>query len=137
MAARGLHPSAIKKVIVPSHILTFDIFGVPYGEPAMASIADIRSNPPAVATTVEPPSLAVHGVAYYLSSEDYLRLVISEGVGIAYRETNVEAYRLDNGQLIIARTLVARYPFRPNAAPSVRYLVSFSCFGDKKPGPVR
>lgn len=141
MAARGIYPSATKKVVAPSHILTFDVFGVPYGEPAMASIADTCLNHSAVATPVEPPPMAVHGVAYCLSPEDYLRLVISEGAGIAYREINVEAYLMpshededvivDKGKLIIARTLVARYPFRPNAAPSVRYLVSLPCFGDK------
>lgn len=63
---------------------------------AMASIVDIRSNPPAVATLVEPSPIAVHGVAYCLSPEDYFRLVISKGDGIAYRKINVEAYLMLN-----------------------------------------
>lgn len=131
MTGRGITPSAVENVVVPSHTLTFDVFGVPYSEPAMASIVkhpkpaalshgpEMDSN---VATAVVPPR--VHGVAYLLSHQSYLSLVISEGAGIAYRETEVDAYRTHGGSKIVARTLVARYPFRPNAAPSVRYLVS-------------
>lgn len=133
MAGRGIIPSAVENVVVPTHILTFDVFGVPYSEPAMASIfkppqpAIVRheqamdSN--AATVTVQPP---VHGVAYLLSHRNYRSLVVSEGAGIAYRETEVDAYRIYGQSKIVVRTLVARYPFRPNAAPSVRYLVSYN-----------
>lgn len=124
MAGRGITPSAVENAVVPSHTLTFDVFGVPYSEPAMASVAILHhekameSN--TASTIVLPP---VHGVAYLLSHQSYLSLVVSEGAGIAYRETEVDAYKIYGGSKIVARTLVARYPFRPNAAPSVRYLV--------------
>lgn len=62
------------------------------------------------------------------SPKDRFRLVISKGDGIADGKINVEAYLMLNyedkddrvgKELIIAWTLVARYPFCPNAAPSV------------------
>lgn len=131
MTRRGITPSAVENVVVPSHILTFDVFGVPYSEPAMASIVkaprptgvrhEQATESNAADSNIPPP---VHGVAYLLSRQNYLSLVVSEGAGIAYREVEVDAYKIHGGSKIVARTLVARYPFRPNAAPSVRYLVS-------------
>jgi hypothetical protein len=123
MDSRGVTPCAVEKVVVPSYILTFDVFGVPYSEPAMASIAK-RSVMPKEASQPEPP--AVHGVAYLLSPAQYTKLVVSEGAGIAYVEIEVDAMVLSSEppKAIATRTLVARYPFRPNALPSARYLVS-------------
>lgn len=127
MAGRGITPFAVEKVVVPSHILTFDVFGLPYSEPAMASVArhpatshDNRAVKCNAVPETEP--LPVHGVVYLLSHQDYLRLIVSEGAGIAYRETEVDAYQICGGGKIVAQTLMARYPFRPNAAPSARYL---------------
>jgi gliotoxin/aspirochlorine biosynthesis gamma-glutamylcyclotransferase len=118
MSSRGLHIAASQPVVVPSHILTFDVFGIPYTEPAMASITLRISSRPAE----QLPD--VHGAVYLLSHSDFARLVLSEGAGTAYREIEVEAHVLGPEQRVIkARTLVARYPFRPNALPSVRYMV--------------
>lgn len=36
---RGIKALDIKAVIVPSHYLMFDIFGIPYAEPLFASVA--------------------------------------------------------------------------------------------------
>lgn len=123
MDSRGLTPCAVEKVVVPSYILTFDVFGVPYSEPAMASIAK-RSVMRQEVNQPEPPT--VHGVAYLLSQAQYAKLVVSEGAGIAYVEIEVDAMVLGSEppRAIVTRTLVARYPFRPNALPSARYLVS-------------
>lgn len=133
MERRGVKPLGAKTVAVYSHILTFDIFGVPYGEPAMAGITE---------RPADYEGQAVHGVAYLLSGSDYHRLLISEGAGIAYREIVIESRILGgvdrtdiertrsvtervSGEELNVRALVPRYPFRPNALPSARYLVSF------------
>lgn len=127
MLNRGLKPLAAEKVVVPSHVLTFDIFGLPYSEPAMASIATISDSNKK--SSSRPP--AVHGIAYLLHHADYVSLVVSEGAGVAYSEVELEAIALTSGgteeharRRITVHTLIARYPFRPNAAPSLRYLVS-------------
>lgn len=128
---RGIKPIAELNMHIPTHALTFDVFGVPYSEPAMASIAKLTELEGKNSENNDIKIPAVHGVAYLLTQEEYVRLIISEGAGIAYREIQVEASPLnsqvddevDKG-IILVRTLVARYPFRPNPAPSKRYLVS-------------
>ncbi|EHK22002.1 uncharacterized protein TRIVIDRAFT_151379 [Trichoderma virens Gv29-8] len=129
MTNRSITPQRAVAARVPTHVLTFDIFGFPYSEPSFASIAE-RSNV-AVKTvlskngTVELPP--VHGVAYLITQEEYIKLVVSEGGGVAYREIEIEAEFLTekgqpSGQRATVSTLEAKYPFRPNAAPSARYL---------------
>jgi hypothetical protein len=75
----------------------------------------------------------VHGIGYLLSAADFSSLVVSEGAGTAYSEVEVQARLLDadnhdngdqGGGMLTVRTLVGRYPFRPNPLPSARYLVS-------------
>ncbi|KAL3459738.1 hypothetical protein BJX64DRAFT_290906 [Aspergillus heterothallicus] len=126
MKGRGIVPLSAQPVVVPSHTLCFDIFGIPYAEPSFASIAPIPSDP--VTTnpregTVPP----VHGVAYLLSQDDYRRLVLSEGAGVGYNEITVRARILypeafGQEEEILAYTLQAKYPWRPNRAPSARYM---------------
>ncbi|POR35286.1 Dipeptidase [Tolypocladium paradoxum] len=126
MERRGMSPLAVTRLCVPSHMLTFDIFGVPYSEPAMASIAEretaARLDGAARAKQESPP--AVHGIGYLLSAGDFKNLVVSEGAGTAYAEIEVQARLLDGdeGDMLPVRTLVGRYPFRPNPLPSARYL---------------
>jgi hypothetical protein len=129
MEGRGIRPFAVQRLIMPSHVLTFDIFGVPYSEPAMASIAERRAV--AEYENVQEPRPAVHGIGYVLSAGDFEKLLVSEGAGTAYKVVELEAYVLVgegeeanevNGAITV-RTLVGRYPFRPNALPSQRYLV--------------
>jgi hypothetical protein len=135
LTRRGIKPLDIQPVVVPTHYLTFDIFGIPYTEPSFASIAPF---PVGKKTTLHTHDVtrdvpAVQGLAYLLVPADYRQLVISEGGGIAYNEIEVHALILDeNGQPapkhadtpLIARTLQAKYPWRPNGAPSARYLVN-------------
>lgn len=145
MARRGIKPLAVQRLVVPSHVLTFDIFGVPYSEPAMASIAEretaaqgsgrgtARSSSVRYAESSWPPP--VHGIGYLLPASEFRTLVVSEGAGTAYLEIEVQARPLDgtggesesdnnNNDSLTVRTLVGRYPFRPNPLPSARYLVS-------------
>lgn len=132
MSGRSIIPQKTAVARIPTHVLTFDIFGFPYSEPSFVSIAK-RSQvtvDTVLSTDKNIPfeSLPVRVVAYLISQEEHIRLVISEGGGVAYREIDVEAEFLYSSeepiQLVIVSTLEAKYPFRPNAAPSARYLVS-------------
>lgn len=122
MQGRGITPLEIRIARVYGYVLTFDVFGLPYSEPSMASIARYHTR------EEEPKVPDVCGVAYLLTSEDYKRLVGSEGGGVAYDEIEVEAdswHRSSDVSIerIHMRTLVAKFPWRPNASPSKRYLV--------------
>ncbi|KAL3432236.1 hypothetical protein BDV09DRAFT_197936 [Aspergillus tetrazonus] len=131
MRSRGIEPLAAKPVRVPGYVLTFDVFGLPYSEPAMASISRYVVNASKDSGVDTDPPM-VHGVAYLLSRADLVRLIGTEGGGVAYREAIVEGFPIRTGsgsineeecmKPISMTTLVARYPRRPNAAPSARYL---------------
>jgi hypothetical protein len=127
MKSRGIIPLEAQPVVVASHVLCFDIFGIPYAEPAFASLTAVPSDLAAGDGEGQaiPP---VHGVAYLLTPDDYRRLVLSEGAGVGYNEISVRAKLLstEHGQEkeIMAYTLQAKYPWRPNRAPSARYMVN-------------
>jgi hypothetical protein len=138
MTGRGIKPLDIKSVVAPKYYLTFDIFGVPYAEPSFASVAEFsdaivkkEKNLYLHLGLTAIPVPPVHGVAYLLSAQDYHRLVVTEGGGVAYDEISLEAIILERGaaglqpnaQTIVARTLKAKYPWHPNGSPSARYLV--------------
>ncbi|KAF5243269.1 hypothetical protein FANTH_8278 [Fusarium anthophilum] len=121
---RQLSPKDSRPVFVSTHVLCFDVFGVPYKEPAMAGI---RERTPVDDTKATPP---VHGMAYLLSREEYHRLIVSEGAGVAYVEMELIARACSTGctgraatcEEVPVRTLMARFPFRPEALPSIRYM---------------
>ncbi|KAI4288946.1 MAG: hypothetical protein L6R35_001784 [Caloplaca aegaea] len=119
MQGRGLTILAAEMVKIPSHQLSFDVFGMPYSEPAMASIclAGSQRRPPEQASN--PP---VHGMAFLLSQADYVRLLVSEGAGTAYEDVELDATSSDT--TLRVHTLVARYPFRADnpPRPSARYM---------------
>ncbi|KAL8911348.1 MAG: hypothetical protein Q9171_003475 [Xanthocarpia ochracea] len=125
MQGRGLTILAAEMVKIPSHQLSFDIFGMPYSEPAMASIclAGSQRRPPEQGSN--PP---VHGIAFLLSQADYVRLLVSEGAGTAYEDVELDAtsfYAVRGVDTTIqVHTLVARYPFRADfpPRPSARYM---------------
>ncbi|KAL4783357.1 hypothetical protein BJX76DRAFT_348666 [Aspergillus varians] len=123
MKSRGIAPLKTEPVVLPSYILCFDIFGIPYAEPAFASIAPIRDEHNDPQRESIPP---VHGVAYLLTPDDYRRLVLSEGAGVGYDEIMVDAGVLDSAGVvqseILVHTLKAKYPWRPNRAASARYM---------------
>lgn len=120
MASRKIKPLEICSVKVPDYLLTFDVFGLPYSEPAMASISRYTLDDPHSQIGVP----CAHGIAYRLSAADMRRLITTEGGGVAYHTIEVEGLLLDGtGAGLKLQTLVARYPRRPNAAPSLRYRV--------------
>lgn len=119
MQGRGIKPLEVRWARVHGYVLTFDVFGLPYSEPSMASIAPYTMT----GETQHVPDVC--GVAYLLSSEDFKRLVGTEGGGVAYDEIEVEgvSWRAQVAEEIRMHTLVAKFPWRPNACPSKRYLV--------------
>jgi hypothetical protein len=119
MQGRGIIPLEVRRARVDGYVLTFDVFGLPYSEPSMASIA------PYTRTEELQHVPDVCGVAYLLSSVDFKRLVGSEGGGVAYDEIEVEgnSWRSEEPEQIRMHTLVAKFPWRLNACPSKRYLV--------------
>ena len=124
MKCRGIDVLDTKTVKVPSYVLTFDVFGLAYSEPSMASIARYTRAPPS-GRDDEPHDVPdAHGIAYRITPADLARVIATEGGGVAYNEVVVEGVCLDgDGYVLLMHTLVAKYPRRPNAAPSYRYLV--------------
>lgn len=124
MKSRGIEVLDVRAVKVSSYILTFDVFGLAYSEPSMASIAQyqVSANNDTDGCKTPPD---VHGVAFCITRSDFKRLIASEGGGVAYREIEVEGTSLEADDVVIPmHTLIAKYPRRPNAAPSGRYLAS-------------
>ncbi|CZT16519.1 related to gliotoxin biosynthesis protein GliK [Ramularia collo-cygni] len=120
MKKRGLDILDTRTATVPGYVLTFDVYGLPYSEPAMASIAaydvDVQAG-----NRDRPPDVC--GVAYLLSVRDFRRLVATEGGGVAYKEIQVSGSVITaDTESITLYTLTAIFPRRPNAAPSSRYL---------------
>ena len=76
-------------VRIPSYRLSFDVLGVLYSEPAMASITASQMPDQVIDTHL------VHGVAMLLCKADYVRLLVSEGAGTAYDEIELEAIPID------------------------------------------
>lgn len=124
MNSRGIAVLDAQAVSVPGYMLTFDVFGLPYSEPSMASVAPHETRSAIGQPKLkEPPP--VHGIAYLLSYPDFRRVVGSEGGGVAYREITVTGVKCNDAtaENLAMTTLTARYPRRPNAAPSLRYVV--------------
>lgn len=65
---RGIHPLESRVVKIDTHCLCFNVLFVPYLDPAMAGLAKRREG-----------EVAVHGVAYLLSDDDFVRMIVSEG----------------------------------------------------------
>ncbi|CAH0018879.1 unnamed protein product [Clonostachys rhizophaga] len=134
MADRKITPLKTKVVTVPTHFVTFDIFGIPYSEPSYASLEQFpdgghgkldllhRRN-----RTQVPPAC---GVGHLLNPVDFHRLLVTEGSGVVYNLIEVQAYELaPDGRPILAPfpvyTLKAKWPQRPNGIPSARYMNIF------------
>jgi gliotoxin/aspirochlorine biosynthesis gamma-glutamylcyclotransferase len=134
MEGRNVAIQATKVVNVPTHYVTFDIFGIPYSEPCYASIEEFPSGGNGKIqldhgpNSFQVPSLC--GVVYLLTASDFHRLLVTEGAGVVYDVVEVQAYELDNerkrtGEPLTAYTLKAKWPQRPNGTPSARYVVSW------------
>nr|A0A1U9YI11.1 RecName: Full=Gamma-glutamyl cyclotransferase verK; Short=GGCT verK; AltName: Full=Verticillin biosynthesis cluster protein K [Clonostachys rogersoniana]AQZ42164.1 putative Gamma-glutamylcyclotransferase [Gliocladium sp.] len=134
MADRKVTPLSTKIVTVPTHFVTFDIFGIPYSEPSYASLEQFPDGGTGKLDLVHHISrtqvLPACGVAHLLSPNDFHRLLVTEGSGVVYNLVEVQAYEMNkDGQPIPApftvHTLKAKWPQRPNGTPSARYMVRF------------
>lgn len=125
MKSRGIAFLDAQAVSVPGYMLTFDVFGLPYSEPSMASVAPREIRSEVGRSKLKEPPPPVHGIAYLLSYPDFRRVVGSEGGGVAYREITVTGVKCNDAtaENLTMTTLTAKYPRRPNAAPSLRYVV--------------
>jgi hypothetical protein len=121
--SRGIHPIKTARAKLPGWTLTTEIPGTPYSEPAFTSIRPI--------TGTEDPKTTeeVLGVAYLITAEQYVRVVASEGGGIAYADIAVPALPMTNkdqeivGEKFVVRTLATVLRRVPEARPSARYMV--------------
>ena len=124
--SRGIFPHAIANVKVPGWRLAFNIPGLPYAEPAFTSI--VRRQPESQSESQLYPD--VIGVAYLITHDQYIRVLGSEGGGIAYDDTEVTAMPIGpedaalTGPMVKVRTLGAAMKRHPCPRPSKRYMVS-------------
>ncbi|TVY85173.1 Gamma-glutamyl cyclotransferase, partial [Lachnellula suecica] len=111
---RGIKPLDFKVSFLPGYALCFNILFMPYSEPAMAGLKICGKDD-------EP----VYGVQYLLSRADFLKLVASEGAGVAYRVVSAEANCLDDGTNVTVFTLIARRALftSQQRLPSQRYML--------------
>lgn len=135
MKSRNVKPIATEIITVPTHYVTFDIFGIPYSEPCYASIEKFPEEGSGKIQLIHgkyhAPVPPLCGVAHLLTPPDFHRLLVTEGSGVVYDIIEVHAYRLDEtrkltGAAFKAYTLKAKWPQRPNGTPSARYMVSLS-----------
>ncbi|KAL1846608.1 hypothetical protein Daus18300_014199 [Diaporthe australafricana] len=118
---RGINPISSVSVTVLGWTLSMDSAGVPYSEPAFASILPIH-------TSGSEKVVQLIGTAYQLSPEMYKKVLASEGGGIAYTEVEVQAEVLKDDE-DSARSLLGKLAVRSlvtvlqrKARPSVRYM---------------
>ncbi|KAE8556045.1 hypothetical protein TMatcc_003352 [Talaromyces marneffei ATCC 18224] len=111
---RSIKPLKVELVSIPSHVLCFNVPGMPYTEPAMGGISQKQHK----------GQESVTGVAYMLTDDDFSRLVASEGGGIAYTLVQLDSLSLRDGSTIPINTFTARRPVSigKQRLPSERYM---------------
>lgn len=125
---RNITPLRKQILSIPGYVLCFHHPGVPYREPAFASI---RQRIPG--TDDEIPDVC--GTAYEVSCQDFATIVATEGGGLSYKITKVqdagivwEAHQPVKGRSNdnIERevyTLIAKWPSAFDRRPTKRYMV--------------
>ncbi|KAL6862021.1 acetyl-CoA synthetase-like protein [Trichoderma novae-zelandiae] len=132
MKDRKITPLDTRIVNVPTHYVTFDVFGIPYSEPCYASIEELpyggtgRLELAHCGQRIPVPSLC--GLAHLLTTVEFHQLLVTEGSGVVYDIVKLQAYRIDeshkvSGEPFDVYTLKAKWPLRPNGTPSARYVV--------------
>jgi hypothetical protein len=122
--SRGIIPLDSVVVLIPGWILTMEIPGMPYSEPAFSSIT--ACGPTSVETGQCPD---VIGIAYLITQEQHVKIIASEGGGIAYSDICLtgepihQSEKARVGVKIVVRTLGTAMGRRPPPAPSRRYMV--------------
>ncbi|KAL7942003.1 non-ribosomal peptide synthetase [Trichoderma barbatum] len=131
MKDRKITPMATRIVNVPTHYVTFDVFGIPYSEPCYASIEEFPSNGTGnlqlLHGDTQAPVPSLCGLAHLLTAVEFHQLLVTEGSGVVYDIVKLQAYELDEnhkscGEGFVVYTLKAKWPLRPNGTPSARYV---------------
>lgn len=129
-AHRGITPLAALPVYVPGWMLVFDIYGLPYSEPAFASISPTPFKDDADEKAACEVAPSVHGTAYLLDRASFISVVASEGGGVAYDEVELVAVPVAKQELdpiaskpFAVMTLVRGYGPTVERCPSQRYKV--------------
>jgi hypothetical protein len=98
----GIHPRRALLVKCPDYALAFNVPGVPFLELAMAGLRRIRSTKDDIKSKEMSDranlsdKIAVHGIAYEISSKELDRIFATEDGGIAYRFANARVEILSN-----------------------------------------
>lgn len=111
---RGIRPLSQANVVVPELVMTFDLAGLPYGEPCFANTRYRHTSPP-----TPPPSTSekshllpekkpryhkdrwkkgLVGVVYEVTKEDYAHIIATEGGGASYQDVLVDCYQLPQNE---------------------------------------
>ncbi|TFB01503.1 Nonribosomal peptide synthetase 10 [Trichoderma ghanense] len=134
MKDRKITPLATKIVNVPTHYVTFDVFGIPYSEPCYASIEELPNGGTGKLQLVhgdqQMPVPSLCGLAHLLTTIEFHQLLVTEGSGVVYDIVKLQAYEIDESHKISSEpfdvyTLKAKWPLRPNGTPSARYVNLF------------
>ncbi|KOS22911.1 hypothetical protein ESCO_003942 [Escovopsis weberi] len=103
MKDRKVEPLATKIVNVPTHYVTFDIFGIPYSEPCYASLEafpvdhDGTKRLELVHNKLRLPVPSLCGVAHLLTPDDFHRLLVTEAfIGLTIVWLYKAMWRLDS-----------------------------------------
>ena len=124
---RKIIPLATKSVSIPGWTLVFDIGGLPYIEPAYASIQPILDPSNEKRDVEKGAPMTVEGVAYLVTPAQLRSIMASEGGLYAYRRVVLRALPLhpvdgDAAELAVV-TLVTGEGRTPAGVPSRRYMV--------------
>lgn len=123
---RKIRPLSQANVVVPELVMTFDLPGLPYLEPCYANTRYRKSTEPSAAGDDEKASLlspspstrnyrkplwgkGLVGVVYEVTTEDYARIIASEGGGASYQDILVDCYDLPAGEDLV--------PAQPTSPP--------------------
>ncbi|KAL6895116.1 hypothetical protein GGI43DRAFT_429214 [Trichoderma evansii] len=121
-------------VNVPTHYVTFDVFGIPYSEPCYASIEEFPSgengNIQLIHAGIEDRVPSLCGVAHLLSAAEFHQLLVTEGSGVVYDIVKLQAYQIAKDNEVSRESfpvyaLKSKWPLRPNGTPSARYMSIF------------
>ena len=148
LGMRGIKPLSVINVLVPSLALTFDLPGLPYGEPCFANTKRRDPSRTSLASKGHPEKSSsplfsgpkpldwakpMIGVVYEVTPQDYAHIIATEGGGASYQDILVpchafsESYdsaspvpNIPETPAFTAHTLFA--PYEPPVEPGISHL---------------
>lgn len=138
---RKIRPLSQANVVVPELVMTFDLPGLPYLEPCYANTRYRKSTEHSAMVDDEKASLlspspstrnyrkplwgkGLVGVVYEVTTENYARIIASEGGGSSYQDILVDCYDLPAGGDLVpaqptSQPFKAHTLYSPASAPGV------------------